>query len=152
MAHHFLRESNFYQERCECKNALANEIPPRRRPILCNRLQFSDINEIAGLMIPTRCLARPTAVIASNDLTAIGALGVIHEMGLRVPEDISLIGFDDIAFAHLINLPLTTVVLSRGQLALTALAALESLIEGNDSLSNLTIPTQLVMRSSTRAL
>lgn len=95
---------------------------------------------------------RPTAVIASNDLTAIGALGVIHEMGLRVPEDISLIGFDDIAFAHLTNPPLTTVVLSRKQLALTALAALDGLIEGNDSLDNLTIPTHLIMRSSTRAL
>jgi len=96
---------------------------------------------------------RPTAVIASNDLTAIGALGAIHEMGLRVPEDISLIGFDDIAFAHLTNPPLTTVVLSRKQLAATALAALDALMQGRrDSLANLTIPTHLVMRSSTRAI
>lgn len=39
---------------------------------------------------------RPTAVLASNDLTAIGAMGAIHEAGLRIPEDISVIGFDDI--------------------------------------------------------
>jgi DNA-binding LacI/PurR family transcriptional regulator len=96
---------------------------------------------------------RPTAVIASNDLTAIGALGVIHEMGLRVPEDISLIGFDDIAFAHLTNPPLTTILLSRRQLATTALAALDALIQGNrQSLTDLTIPTHLVMRNSTRAI
>jgi DNA-binding LacI/PurR family transcriptional regulator len=95
----------------------------------------------------------PTAVIASNDLTAIGALGAIHEMGLRVPEDISLIGFDDIAFAHLTNPPLTTVELSRRQLATIALAALDALIHGKrDSVANLTIPTHLVVRSSTRAL
>jgi len=96
---------------------------------------------------------RPTAVIASNDLTAIGALGALHEMGLRVPEDISLIGFDDIAFAHLTNPPLTTILLSRRQLATVALAALDGLIQGKkDSLVNLTIPTHLVMRSSTRAI
>ena len=48
---------------------------------------------------------RPTAVITSNDLTAIGALGAILHAGLRVPEDISLIGFDDISFAHLTQPP-----------------------------------------------
>jgi DNA-binding LacI/PurR family transcriptional regulator len=96
---------------------------------------------------------RPTAVIASNDLTAIGALGAIHETGLRVPEDISLIGFDDIAFAHLTNPPLTTVLLSRRQLATMAFAALDALSQGNkDSLDQLTIPTHLVMRNSTRAI
>jgi len=96
---------------------------------------------------------RPTAVIASNDLTAIGALGAVHEMGLRVPEDISLIGFDDIAFAHLTNPPLTTILLSRRQLATVALAALDGLIQGKkDSLVDLRIPTHLVMRSSTRAI
>jgi DNA-binding LacI/PurR family transcriptional regulator len=96
---------------------------------------------------------RPTAVIASNDLTAIGALGAIHETGLRVPEDISLIGFDDIAFAHLTNPPLTTVRLSRRQLATMAFAALDALSQGNkDSLDKLTIPTHLVMRNSTRAI
>ena len=63
---------------------------------------------------------RPTAVITSNDLTAIGALGAILHAGLRVPEDISLIGFDDISFAHLTQPPLTTVILSRTQLAVTA--------------------------------
>jgi DNA-binding LacI/PurR family transcriptional regulator len=96
---------------------------------------------------------RPTAVISSNDLTAIGALGAIHEIGLRVPQDISLIGFDDISFAHLTQPPLTTVILSRTKLAIMAFAALDALIHGeNDSLTDLTIPTHLVIRSSTRAI
>jgi DNA-binding LacI/PurR family transcriptional regulator len=96
---------------------------------------------------------RPTAVIASNDLTAIGALGAIHEMGLRVPDDISLIGFDDISFAHLTQPPLTTVILSRTELAVMAFAALDALIHGKyASLKDLTVPTHLVMRSSTRAI
>jgi LacI family transcriptional regulator len=96
---------------------------------------------------------RPTAVITSNDLTAIGALGAIHNAGLKVPEDISLIGFDDIAFAHLTQPPLTTIILSRTQLAVTAFAALEALIRKEDgSHAEYTIPTHLVMRGSTRAI
>ncbi len=96
---------------------------------------------------------RPTAVVASNDLSAIGALGVIHNAGLRVPDDISLIGFDDIAFAHWTQPPLTTVILSRTQLAITAFAALEALIRKEDgSQTDYTIPTHLVMRKSTRAI
>lgn len=96
---------------------------------------------------------RPTAVIASNDLTAIGALGAILDAGLRVPEDISLIGFDDISFAHLTQPPLTTVILSRTQLAVTAFAALEALIRKEEGLHvDYTIPTHLVLRKSTAAI
>ncbi len=96
---------------------------------------------------------RPTAVIASNDLTAIGALGAIHDAGLEVPRDISLVGFDDISFAHLTQPPLTTIRLSRSQLAVTALAALEKLMRREaDRDMDYTIPTHLVMRGSTRGL
>ena len=95
----------------------------------------------------------PTAVITSNDLTAIGALGAIHEAGLKVPDDFSLIGFDDISFAHLTQPPLTTVILSRAQLAVTAFAALEALIRKEDGPhGDYTIPTHLVLRGSTRAI
>lgn len=96
---------------------------------------------------------RPTAVITSNDLTAIGALGAILHAGLRVPEDMSLIGFDDISFAHLTQPPLTTVILSRTQLAVTAFAALEALIRKDEGPhEDYSIPTHLVMRASTRAI
>ena len=95
---------------------------------------------------------RPTAVVASNDLTAIGALGAILDAGLRVPNDISLVGFDDISFAHLTQPPLTTIILSRTQLAVTAFAALEALIRKEDgSHADYSIPTHLVMRRSTAA-
>ena len=100
-----------------------------------------------------RLAERPTAVITSNDLTAIGALGTIHDAGLEVPRDISLIGFDDISFAHLTQPPLTTIRLSRSQLAITALAALERLIRREDGKdADYTISTHLVMRGSTRTL
>ena len=96
---------------------------------------------------------RPTAVITSNDLTAIGALGVIHDSGLEVPGDISLIGYDDISFARLTQPPLTTIILSRSQLAFTAFAALEKLIR-KDKLdpADYSMTTHLILRESTRTL
>ena len=100
-----------------------------------------------------RLAERPTAVMSSNDMTAIGALGMLHDAGLQVPRDISLIGFDDIAFAHLTQPALTMIRLSRSQLAITALAALEKLMRGeNEEGADYTIPTHLVMRASTKTL
>ena len=74
-----------------------------------------------------RCSAvslRPTAVIASNDLTAIGAIGAMRERGLRVPEDISVVGFDDIELSGHTQPALTTVHLPRVQIAEMAFHAL----------------------------
>lgn len=75
----------------------------------------------------TRLLAkqmRPTAVLASNDMSAIGAIGAILEHGLKVPRDISVIGFDDIAISAYTQPPLTTVHLSRAGIAKLAFRAL----------------------------
>jgi DNA-binding LacI/PurR family transcriptional regulator len=66
----------------------------------------------------------PTAVLASNDLTAIGAIGAIHEAGLQVPEDISVIGFDDIELSAYIQPGLTTLQVPRRELAATAFRTL----------------------------
>jgi LacI family transcriptional regulator len=62
--------------------------------------------------------------MASNDLTAIGAMGAIREAALRIPEDISVIGFDDIQFSAFTMPPLTTVSLPRSQIANAAFRAL----------------------------
>jgi DNA-binding LacI/PurR family transcriptional regulator len=67
---------------------------------------------------------RPTAVLASNDLTAIGAMGAIHEAGLRIPEDISVIGFDDIELSAYTQPALTTLHVPRRELAATAFRSL----------------------------
>ncbi len=68
----------------------------------------------------------PTAILASNDLTAIGAIGSIHQHGLHVPQDISVIGFDDIDISAALYPPLTTVRLSRSHIADRAFHALFS--------------------------
>ena len=70
---------------------------------------------------------RPTAILASNDMTAIGAMGAIFEHGLKVPRDISVIGFDDIAMSAFTQPALTTVRLSRAEIAKLAFRALHDI-------------------------
>jgi DNA-binding LacI/PurR family transcriptional regulator len=52
---------------------------------------------------------RPTAVLAMSDVTAIGAMHAARELRIRVPDDLSIVGFDDIEFASYTNPPLTTI-------------------------------------------
>jgi DNA-binding LacI/PurR family transcriptional regulator len=93
---------------------------------------------------------RPTAVLASNDLTAIGALRAIYSAKLRVPEDISVIGFDDIDFSQFTQPPLTTIRLSRTKLAEKAFDALSTVIASQSKKGRMyDVETHLIVRSST---
>jgi LacI family transcriptional regulator len=93
---------------------------------------------------------RPTAVVCSNDWTAIGALHAIHAAGLRVPDDISVVGFDDIPLARYISPPLTSVRMSAGDVGSTAFDALFRLIGGERLEGDIyQVPTKLVVRAST---
>ena len=92
---------------------------------------------------------RPTAVIASNDLTAIGAMRAIRQQGLRVPEDISVVGFDDIQMAEFTEPPLTTVRLLRTEVARLACDALLQSIRTHGAGVEFRMGTALVVRSST---
>lgn len=67
---------------------------------------------------------RPTAIVAANDLMAIGAMSELRKAGLRVPEDISVVGFDDILFAALTDPPLTTIGIPREEIGRAAVEAL----------------------------
>ena len=92
----------------------------------------------------------PTAVLTSNDLTAIGALRAISRAGLRVPEDISVVGFDDIELSQFTQPPLTTIRLSRDELGRKAFDALHQTVEGlGHKAHRITISTSLVLREST---
>lgn len=96
---------------------------------------------------------RPTAVIASNDLTAIGAMRAIRQRGLRVPEDISVVGFDDIQMAEFTEPPLTTVRLLRTEVARLACDALVQSMRTHGAGVEFRMGTTLVVRCSTaRAL
>ena len=93
----------------------------------------------------------PTAIMCSNDMTAIGVLRSAYATGLRVPKDLSIIGFDDIRFAQFTTPPLTTVQMSRMDLARAAFQALRDHSEGSVSAAprEYPIPTKLIVRQST---
>jgi DNA-binding LacI/PurR family transcriptional regulator len=91
---------------------------------------------------------RPDAVFAYNDATALGAIEVCNEAGLRVPEDIRFVGYDDIAAAARSQPPLSTVRVDKDALGREAVTAL---IEGNTGPGELLLPVELVVRESSRA-
>jgi LacI family transcriptional regulator len=96
---------------------------------------------------------RPDAVFIHSDAMAIGALRAIKEAGLRVPQDIAVVGFDDMPFAAHANPPLTTV---RQPIQRTGMAAAEMLIQLVQHPENpprsIILPTELVIRASCGAL
>ena len=98
--------------------------------------------------------SRPTAVLCSNDMTAIGVLRAAYMSGLRVPQDLSVVGLDDIDFAEFTLPPLTTIRLSRIDLARAAFDALRLQAEepGNAKMQReFLVSTSLVVRGSTGA-
>lgn len=113
-----------------------------------------DFTEAGGYMAMRRLLpARPDAVFVASDLMAVGALKAIREAGLRVPEDIALVGYDDVELARYTDPPLTTVrqpIYDLGRIAVQLL--LRQLEEGNREPQRVILPTELVIRSSCGAL
>ena len=95
---------------------------------------------------------RPTALICINDLTAIGAMAALREMGIQVPGHVSVLGCEDIYMARFVNPPLTTVKLDRALLGKMAFDVLERMSrtarpKGTQDI----LQTQLIVRSSTAA-
>lgn len=96
--------------------------------------------------------APPTAVFAANDILAIGALQTAHAQGWRVPEDISIVGMDDIYAAAATSPPLTTVRKPKYETGAEAAKLLLARINGDQSpVRNLKLPCALVQRGSTAA-
>ncbi|MFP5226750.1 MAG: LacI family DNA-binding transcriptional regulator [Acidobacteriota bacterium] len=90
----------------------------------------------------------PTAIMCSNDMLAIGALHEMSHSGKRVPDDVSIIGFDDIHMSAMMIPPLTSIQMSRSELASAAVSALRGHLEGTPK-REYRIDTRLVVREST---
>jgi LacI family transcriptional regulator len=103
----------------------------------------------AGVKLLTG-VKRPTAIMCSNDMTAIGVLHEAYRIGLRVPDDLSVIGFDNIHITQMTIPPLTTIQMSCFELARAAVMALIAHVEGTPKPKrSYPIETQLVVREST---
>lgn len=146
--------------------------PPHLRSALARKKAFEDSMEEIGLEVPkeyivagdhtmeggmtalTRLIGlreRPTAVLCSNDMSAIGVMREAYDCGMAVPQELSVVGFDDIRLAQFTIPPLTTVQMSQKLLAEYAFKALISEVEQPHSSGGreLELMTNLILRRST---
>jgi DNA-binding LacI/PurR family transcriptional regulator len=94
---------------------------------------------------------RPTAVLATNDLMGVGALQAAHHAGVRVPKELSLIGFDDLPVSSMMVPPLTSIRIPRREIASHAFDYLLRAIRGEKPLPCPPVYPKLVIRKSTGA-
>lgn len=111
----------------------------------------ADFSASSGRRAMARLLERGglTAVFVASDVVAFGAIAAIRESGRRVPDDISVVGFDDIPLAAYFDPPLTTVRLPAHDLGRAAGVALLDRIAGRAGEAHTILPTELVLRAST---
>jgi LacI family transcriptional regulator len=120
------------------------------RPVDPRLILEGDFTEASGYKAMLDLLpAGPDAVFAANDLMALGALSALQEAGLRVPEDVAVVGFDDLPVAAAAHPPLTTVRQPTDRMAVAAIEMLIDVIEHPDTLQHrVVLPTELVIRES----
>jgi DNA-binding LacI/PurR family transcriptional regulator len=145
--------------------------PPHLKSAMARKAAFEVAMQEIGLQVPSemivvgdhrmeggiRALAqlarlrkRPTAILCSNDMTAIGVLREAYEYDIVIPRDLSLVGFDDIPLTRFTTPPLTTIQMSQTMLAEYAFKALLSEVRGEaTALADYELVTNLISRSST---
>lgn len=123
--------------------------------IPANLIAEGDHTMEGGMSALTKLIAahgRPTAIVCSNDMTAIGVLREAFERDIRIPSELSIIGFDDIRLAQFTTPPLTTVQMSQTELARLAFQALMNevgQVSEDHGASEYGLTTNLILRRST---
>jgi LacI family transcriptional regulator len=88
-------------------------------------------------------------VVCASDPMALGAFRALHEAGIKVPEDISIISFDDIDAAAYLQPALSTVKIHSFEMGKTAVKLLQDRIKGRELPMKVILPTELILREST---
>ena len=110
---------------------------------------MSSGEQLAAEILSRPAHVRPTALLCANDLMAIGALSYCRRAGLRVPEDVSVVGFDDLPFASLLTPALTTVRQPAREMGIQAVKLLLGMVDGTDPTPPPPSPVTLKIREST---
>jgi DNA-binding LacI/PurR family transcriptional regulator len=113
--------------------------------------QVSGDGKIDGAAAAFRSFRRsiPTAVVCYNDLTAVGVMEAAKGMGLSIPGDISIVGFDDIQVAELLTPALTTVRQPKWELGMRSMSLILQILRGEEAERTVVLPGELVVRGST---
>jgi len=142
------------EDRWQAIVQVGDELGIRINPELVIRLKGDAVTPDLGYVFAQRFLARNqgslTALFAYNDTSAIGAIRAIHEAGLQVPDDISVVGFDDIESAAYNNPAITTVRQPLQKMGELAARTLLNQIENRETyVPEITIEPEFVVRNST---
>ena len=123
----------------------------RAHPALRGGSVAGDWSAAKGYAAGRRLAADPkvTAVFAANDQTALGVIRGLHDAGRRVPEDVSVVGFDDTPESAYFLPPLTTIRQDFGEVGRRSVQLLLSLADGAPMNRHVIVPAELVVRSST---
>lgn len=114
------------------------------------RVTYGDYTHTSGISAMKQLLEQAPdldAVFVNSDLMALGAIKVLQAMGKRVPEDVAVVGYDDLSIANYTNLPLTTI---RQKIPLAGRLLAENLVQFIQTgiVTHVTIPVELVVRNS----
>jgi DNA-binding LacI/PurR family transcriptional regulator len=120
-------------------------VDPDAQPRARTAITIDDARDAAGPLLSER----PTAVFCDDDLIAAGLYLAARERGLHIPRDLSVIGFDDMDFARVLDPPLTTVALDAEQLGASAFELLEARMTGRRTRKRVVLPAELLVREST---
>ena len=112
-----------------------------------SRLTYDDARRAALDLLA--CDPRPTAIFCDDDVLATGAYLAVRELGLRIPTDVSVSGFDDLGHVVALEPPLTTVRIDGADLGGTAFATLAARLDGRRTRRRQVRPVELVVRGST---
>ncbi|NCC66233.1 MAG: LacI family transcriptional regulator, partial [Spirochaetia bacterium] len=120
-------------------------------PLIDDLIICGDFSEHSGYIGAKQLMERhqPDAIIAGDDECAIGVLKALEEMHISVPEDVSVVGFDDIELSRYIKPSLSTVCAPKRDIADKAVERLIDIVEGRPVQSNnIIIPTMFIQRES----
>jgi DNA-binding LacI/PurR family transcriptional regulator len=120
-------------------------LDPAAQPRATTAITIDDARDAALPLLAER----PTAVCCDDDIIAAGLYLAARESGVRIPRDLSVVGFDDMDFARVLDPPLTTVALDGEQLGASAFELLEARMAGRRSRKRVVLPAELLVRGST---
>jgi DNA-binding LacI/PurR family transcriptional regulator len=120
-------------------------LDPGAQPRAVTPIAIDEARDAAGPLLTER----PTAVFCDDDIIAAGLYLAARESGVRIPDELSVIGFDDMDFARVLDPPLTTVALDGEQLGASAFELLEARMAGRRARRRVVLPAELLVRGST---
>jgi DNA-binding LacI/PurR family transcriptional regulator len=136
-----------FQHREESRVRVLSEagLDPETQPRVLTPISIEDARQNGLVLLDEK----PTAVFCDDDVIAAGMYLAARERGIRIPDDLSVVGFDDMDFARVLDPPLTTVALDAELLGATSFELLEARMSGKRTRKQIVLPAELLIRGST---